>query len=90
MHIQFEVIYDSIGVRDVRYIRFMFAEFQMSKMYTDLCSLIKSMMTVCTFLYLYSDICVSEIVDKLKTSEKYMCLLCIWHGIELYAVKHWG
>jgi hypothetical protein len=46
---------DNVGVRDVRYIRFLSAEFQMFKMCTDVCSLIKSMVTLyiptCTFVF---------------------------------------
>ena len=37
---QFEVTYD-VSVRDVQCIRFVFARFQMFKMYIDMCSLIK-------------------------------------------------
>jgi hypothetical protein len=57
MRIEFEVIYDSIGVRNVIYIRFMFAEFHVSKMYTDLCSLIKSMMTVYIPIFVFRHLC---------------------------------
>ena len=49
--------FEVTGVRDVRYIRFMFAEYHMFKVYTDLCSLIKSMMTVHIPIFVFRNLC---------------------------------